>query len=191
MKVGWLSAFIFLFLAEVAQADEPSASHIPLSNHQVGIELGGSSFMQLRYHYRVFGPAYVAVGGLMAPHAANGSLGTSIVIYNAAKYSIASAFGIGSMALFGESSSSSACEDGENCEAERDDDSDKFPDSMTYGYGQIAAFYKLLRNSHLTHEVGGSVGYWNGAKEMDDNTKESFQMPVIGVSYLVSFGRST
>ena len=136
--------------------------------HFVGFQLGGTSYVQGFYRFRIFGPLLVEIGaGALPPFmifAANGSAGLVLDVPIWRRWSVygGSGAGAGGMAGVGEG------EDGGGL----------FGSGVAYVYGRLGVATRL--GLDWIDQVGLEGGFWRGK----DSERHDFLWPMAGVSFV-------
>jgi hypothetical protein len=197
---GFAVAFALAAIGTPARAAEPphavTTATPPADDldarHRVGIQMGGSSFVQVVYRLRMFGHVYLDVGGGGAPEAAmNGSLGIFVARSTGTRFYPYAAGGAGFGVAGGGPSATNKgptgkCVDGtDGCPWESD--------SVAYGYARAGVGMTV----GVAHRVSLllDLGVWAGRRYhySDDGmgtatqSSERFVWPIPGLAGFVSF----
>lgn len=187
---GFLVVAALLAVRPAGAADAVARAQDDLdARHRIGLQLGGSSFVQIVYRLRMFSHVYLDLGAGGAPHALlNASAGIVVARSTGTRFYPYAAGGAG----FGLSGGATSNADGESCYSA----TSKCPwesNSLSYWYarGGVAMMLDPRRRVSLALDVGTWVGTkWHASDAgMGNRTSSSAKIiwPMAGLAGFFSF----
>ncbi len=151
--------------------------------HRIGVQIGGSSYFQIAYRYRLLGGLYVDTGFFALNAGADGSIGGVFDLEVVHPWSLYVGAGVGFTAAFGATTP-------KGCDAQTTDCPVVHGSFVAaYSYARVGTAFRFGRSSR--HIVGVDVGVWRGQSveeiEHEVTGRNSFQFPMAGVSYHWAF----
>jgi hypothetical protein len=151
--------------------------------HRMGLQIGGSSYFQIAYRYRVVGGLYLDTGLFVLNGGADGSIGAVVDVPIVRPVSVYAGAGAGFAMAFGATTSKSCDSSTTNCPV--------VPGSYGggYTYARLGTAVRFGRTAR--HVVGLEVAIWRGQseEEIDGQVTEEkrYLMLVPGLSYHWAF----
>jgi hypothetical protein len=170
-----------------AAAVQPTAEACEIDpdslRHRIGLQIGGSSYFQIAYRYRLFGGLYVDTGFFALNGGADGSIGGVFDLVIVHPWSLYAGAGVGFTDAFGATTP-------KGCDAQTTDCPVVHGSFIaTYSYARVGTAFRFGQSSR--HIVGADVGVWRGQSieeiEHEVTGRDSFLFPMAGVSYHWAF----
>jgi hypothetical protein len=151
--------------------------------HRIGLQIGGSSYFQIAYRYRLIGGLYVDTGVFALNAGADGSIGGLFDLEVMHPWSLYVGAGVGFGAAFGETTPKGCNDQTTDCPVVHGSV------GTVYSYTRVGVAFRFGRGSR--HIVGADVGIWRGHSveetENEVTGRSSFVSPMAGVSYHWAF----
>ena len=146
---------------------------------QLGIQIGGSGFVEAVGRFRVYRGLSVEIGGLAITHAMNLSLGAEVEGEPRARVGLYVSGGAAFAGVFGSTLADEAC-----MPATEDCAYVAGGAVLTYGYARAGVRWRFRDGTRaLSADVGAWLGTWN-EDEGPRSRSGWFAAPVAGLSYL-------
>jgi hypothetical protein len=172
------------FPRETPTPAPPPAGEVDVDSlrHRIGVQIGGTSYFQMAYRYRVLGGVYVDTGFFALNAGMDGSAGLLVDVPIAHAWSIYAGAGGGFAAAFGAT-------EREGCDPKTTDCIAPGSSFASYVYGRVGASLRFGRE--WRNIVGVDVGVWRGNREdeVDHQVtgRSKIFFPMAGLSYHWAF----
>jgi hypothetical protein len=162
---------------------EPREIDVDSLRHRIGVQIGGSSYFQVAYRYRLFGGVFLDTGLFILNAGGDGSVGAVADVPIVKPFSVYAGAGVGFAIAVGATTPKGCDSKTTDCPLVNGSY------GGTYVYVRLGTAVRFGRGSR--HIVGVDGGLWRGWREEEIDrqvtSRSEYVSPMVGVSYHYAF----